>query len=43
MGERRGAYKALVRKPEGRRPLGRPRHRWDNNVKMGFREMRWGN
>jgi hypothetical protein len=34
MGERRGAYRALVRKPEGRRPLGRPRHRWEDNIKM---------
>ena len=33
-GERRGAYKALVGKPEGRRPLGRPRHRWEDNIKM---------
>jgi hypothetical protein len=34
MGERRGAYRALVGKPEGRRPVGRPRHRWENNIKM---------
>jgi hypothetical protein len=34
MGERRGAYRALVWKPEGRRPLGRPRRRWENNIKM---------
>jgi hypothetical protein len=34
MGERRGAYRALVGKPEGRRPLGRPRRRWENNIKM---------
>ena len=31
MGERRGAYRALVWKPEGRRPLGRPRHKWEDN------------
>jgi hypothetical protein len=34
MGERRGAYRALVGKPEGRRPLERPRHRWEDNIKM---------
>jgi hypothetical protein len=34
MGERTGAYRALVRKPEGRRPLGRPRRRWEDNIKM---------
>jgi hypothetical protein len=34
MGERRGAYRALVEKPEGRRPLERPRHRWEDNIKM---------
>jgi hypothetical protein len=41
-GERRGAYRALVGKPEGRRPLGRPRRRWEGNVKMDLREMGWG-
>jgi hypothetical protein len=35
MGERRGAYRALVGKPEGRRPLGRPRRRWEDNIKNG--------
>jgi hypothetical protein len=34
MGARRGAYRALVGKPEGRRPLGRPRRRWEDNIKM---------
>jgi hypothetical protein len=34
MGERRGAYRTLVGKPEGRRPLGRPRRRWEDNIKM---------
>jgi hypothetical protein len=34
MGVRRGAYRALVGKPEGRRPLGRPRRRWEDNIKM---------
>jgi hypothetical protein len=42
MGERRGAYRALVGKPEGRRPLGRPRHRWENNIKMDLRQVGWG-
>jgi hypothetical protein len=39
MGERRGAYRALVGKPDGRRPLGRPRRRWEDNIKMGLREV----
>jgi hypothetical protein len=34
MGERSGAYRALVGKPEGRRPLGRPRRIWEDNIKM---------
>jgi hypothetical protein len=42
MGERRDAYRALVGKPEGRRPLGRPRHRWEDNIKMDLREVGWG-
>jgi hypothetical protein len=42
MGERRRAYRALVGKPEGRRPLGRPRRRWENNMKMDLREVGWG-
>jgi hypothetical protein len=42
MGERRGAYRALVQKPEGRRPLGRPRRRWEDNIKMDLREVGWG-
>jgi len=41
MGERRGAYRVLVRKPEEKRPLGRPRHRWDD-IKMDLLEVRWG-
>jgi hypothetical protein len=41
MGERRGAYRALVGKPEGRRPLGRPRHRWEDNIKMDLGEVGW--
>jgi hypothetical protein len=42
MGERRGAYRALVGKPEGGRPLGRPRHRWEDNIKMDLRGVGWG-
>jgi hypothetical protein len=42
MGERRGVYRALVGKPEGRRPLGRPRCRWEGNIKMDLREVGWG-
>jgi hypothetical protein len=42
MGERRGAYRALVAKPEERRPLGRPRRRWKHNIKMDLREVGWG-
>jgi hypothetical protein len=42
MGERRGAYRALVGKPEGRRPLGRPRRRWEDNIRMDLREVGWG-
>jgi hypothetical protein len=42
VGERRGAYRALVGKPEGRRPLERPRRRWEDNIKMDQREGGWG-
>jgi hypothetical protein len=42
MGERRGAYRASVGKPEGRRPLGRPRLRWEDNIKMDLREVGCG-
>jgi hypothetical protein len=42
MGERRGAYRVLVGKPEGRRPLGRPRRRWEDNIKTDLREVEWG-
>jgi hypothetical protein len=42
MGERRGAYRALVGKPKGRRPLGRPRRRWEDNIKIDLREVGWG-
>jgi hypothetical protein len=39
MGEGRGVYRVLVRRPEGKRPLGRPRRRWDDNIKMDLREI----
>jgi hypothetical protein len=42
MGERRGAYRALAGKPKGRRPLERPRRRWEDNIKMDLREIEWG-
>jgi hypothetical protein len=42
MGERRGANRALMWEPEGRRPLERPRRRLKDNIKVGIREMRWG-
>ena len=43
MGEGRGAYRILVGKPGGRRPLGRPRRRWEERIKMDLREVVWGN
>jgi hypothetical protein len=39
MGEGRGAYRVLVGRPEGKRPLGRPRRRWEDNMKMDLREI----
>ena len=39
VGEKRGAYRVLVGKPEGKRPLGRPRHRWEDNIKVDFQEV----
>jgi hypothetical protein len=41
MGEKRNAYRVLVGKPEGKRPLGRPRRRWVENIKMDLREIGW--
>jgi hypothetical protein len=41
MKQRRGAYRILAGKFEGRRPLGRPRHRWEYYIKMGLREVAW--
>ena len=43
IGERRGVYRVLVGKPDGKRPLGRPRHRWGDNIKMDLQEVGWGN
>jgi hypothetical protein len=40
-GEKRNAYRILVGKPEGKRPLGRPRRRWVDNIKMDLREIVW--
>jgi hypothetical protein len=46
MGEERGAYNILIERPDGRRPLGRPRRRWEDNIKMdlwgkGFGDVDW--
>jgi hypothetical protein len=41
MGEDRGVHMLLVGKPEGKRPLGRPRRRWDDNIRMDLQEV-WG-
>jgi hypothetical protein len=41
MGEKGNTYRILVGKPEGRRPLGRPRRRWVDNIKIDFREIGW--
>ena len=42
MGERRSVYRVLVGKPEGKRPLGRPRSRWENNIEMNLQEVGFG-
>ena len=42
VGERRGVYRVLVGKPEGKRPLGRPRGRWEDNIKMDLQEVGCG-
>jgi len=39
MGEKKGSYGDLVGKPEGKRPLGRPRRRWEDNIKIDFQEV----
>jgi len=41
-GEGRGVYRVLVKKPEGKRPLGRPRRRWEDNIKMDLQEVGCG-
>jgi hypothetical protein len=41
MGEKRNAYRVLVGKSERKRPLGRPRCKWKDNIKMGLREIGW--
>jgi hypothetical protein len=41
-GKRRGVYRVLMGKPEGKRPLGRPRRRWENNIKMDLQEVGCG-
>jgi hypothetical protein len=42
MGEERNVYRVLMGKPEGKRPLGRPRHRWENGIRIDLRETGWG-
>ena len=42
VGKGRGVYRVLVEKPEGKRPLGRPRRRWEDNIKMDFQEVGCG-
>jgi hypothetical protein len=42
IGERRGVYRVLVGKPVGKRLLGRPRQRWEDNIKMDLQEVGWG-
>ena len=42
MGEGRGVHRVLVGKPEGKRPLGRPRRRWEDNIKMDLQEVEGG-
>jgi hypothetical protein len=42
MGEETKVYKILVGKPEGKRPLGRPRRRWEDGIRMDLKEIGWG-
>jgi hypothetical protein len=42
MGEERGVHRVLVGKPKGKRSMGRPRRKWDDNIKMDLQEIRVG-
>jgi hypothetical protein len=42
MGEKRGAYRISVGRPDGRRPLERPKRKWEDNIKMDLQEVGWG-
>jgi hypothetical protein len=42
MGDRRSAYRVLVRRLDGRNPLGSPRRRWEGTIKIGLQEVGWG-
>jgi hypothetical protein len=42
MGEMSNAYRILLEEPEGKRPLGRPRRRWEDNIRMNLRGIGWG-
>ena len=42
MGQGRGVHRVLVGRPEGKRPLGRPRRRWEDNITMDLQEVGWG-
>ena len=41
MGEREGAYRVLVGRPKGKRPFGRPRYSWEDNIEMDLQEVAW--
>jgi hypothetical protein len=41
LGEERGVYRVLVGKPEGKRPMGRPRRRWEDNIRLGWIFRKW--
>jgi hypothetical protein len=41
MGERKGIHRVLVGEPEGKRPLGSPRRRWEDNIKMNLQDVAW--
>jgi hypothetical protein len=42
MGDRRGAHRVLMVKPDGKKPLGKPRRGWEDNIKVNLQEVRWG-